>query len=423
MVGSLIRDGLRPYRPGAEPDNAPDYIWWVRLFMDGAALMCGVIAVAQRFGTHPLLPTAGLVAIAMIPWVYDILGKSTHWMALTLPTLVGVGCVIVIYPVEPMQYDVALFLLVLLAGAVGAHDKLWQAVAVTVKAATLMILLGTLGPVDGLVFLLPLLLVGLDVGVVMQYQQRQVAEQALKQAERQEQVLQEQRQQIAREVHDVIAHSMSVTMLHLTAARRSLEDDDADVAEALDALRDAEKQGRQAMTDIRHTVGLLGQKPGKTDSTPDTADVPRLVQGFRDAGLDVSLQVHGEIEKVPATNGLSVFRIVQESLANVAKHQPDARADVLLDCRVKHPRLTITNTLPRPAVSAHPGGSGIRGMRERAELIGGELFAGQRDGRWVVDLVLAHPGHDKKCGLEKIKSELLKPGAVNGTPDPMVGTP
>lgn len=419
-VASLIQDSLRPYRPARASDNAPDYVWWVRLFMDGAALMCGVIAVAQRFGTHPLLPTAGLIAIAMIPWVYDIAGKSTHWMALTLPTLVGAGAVAVIYP---MEYDVALFLLVLLAGAVGAHDKLWQAIAVTVKAAVLMIVLAALGHIDGLAFLLPLLLVGLDVGVVMQYQQRQVAEQALKQAEREELALQEQRQQIAREVHDVIAHSLSVTMLHLTAARRSLEDDDADVDEALDALRDAEKQGRQAMADIRHTVGLLGQKPGKTDATPDTTDVPRLVQGFRDAGLDVALQVRGEIENVPATNGLSVFRIVQESLANVAKHQPEAHADVLLDCRAKHPRLTITNTLPRPAHSGANGGSGIRGMRERAELIGGELFAGQRDGQWVVDLVLAHPGHDKKCGLEKFKADLMKPGAVNGAPDPVVGTP
>lgn len=418
-VARLIEDALRPYRPGLATDNAPDYVWWVRLFMDGAALMCGVVAVAQRYGTHPLLPTAGLIAIAMIPWVYDIVGKSTHWMALTLFTLVGAGCVAVIYP---MEYDVALFLLVLLAGAVGAHDKLWQALAVTVKAAALMIVLATLGHIDGLAFLLPLLLVGLDVGVVMQYQQRQVAEQAQKQAEREEQVLQEQRQQIAREVHDVIAHSLSVTMLHLTAARRSLEDDDADVDEALDALRDAEKQGRQAMADIRHTVGLLGQKPGKTDATPDTTDVPRLVQGFRDAGLDVSLQVHGEIEKVPATNGLSVFRIVQESLANIAKHQPEAHADVLLDCRAKHPRLTITNTLPRPVIAAH-GGSGIRGMRERAELLGGQLFAGKRDGRWVVDLVLAHPGHDKKCGLEKLKSDLVKPGAVSGAVDPVVSTP
>jgi signal transduction histidine kinase len=184
-----------------------------------------------------------------------------------------------------------------------------------------------------------------------------------------------------------VAHSLSVTMLHLTAARRSLEEDrEAGIDEAINALRDAESLGREAMTDIRTTVGLLGQESAPA-AAPDLRDLPALVSDFRQAGMQVTLAVRGDPAAVPPNAGLSLYRIAQESLANVAKHEPGSRAEVDLDCSAEGQRLRVGNTrvLGRPRQG---GGSGLTGMRQRAELLGGTFSAGPEGERWMVDVAL-----------------------------------
>jgi signal transduction histidine kinase len=276
-----------------------------------------------------------------------------------------------------------------------------------------IVAMGLGGQLDAWPLWLLLVIVGFDTGFILQYQQRALDRTQQEMVARELQAALEERQRIAREVHDVVAHSLSVTMLHLTAARRDLEDDGAEGIEgAVDALRDAEQQGRRAMTDIRHAVGLLGTTGG-VRSAPDVAEVPVLVEQFRSAGLDVHLDLHGEPESVPSTTSLSIYRMVQESLANVAKHQPHARVDVVLDVNEARQALRVWNTLSGPVVEK-AGGSGIVGMQQRAELLGGSFRAGPSDGAWMVQVEIPS-GAAKSCrlGLPRV---LRSSGATDPAP-------
>ena len=132
------------------------------------------------------------------------------------------------------------------------------------------------------------MVVSLDIGVVLRSQQLRLEAQSREYAVRERQAVLEERQRIAREVHDLVAHSLSVTMLHLTAARRDLEDG-GDTSEAVESLREAERVGRQAVSDVRRTVGILGSG-GAEPPAPTVEDLGALVAQFRAAGLDVDLE-------------------------------------------------------------------------------------------------------------------------------------
>ena len=363
----------------------PEFAWWIPLAMGSFAIGAGVVGAAQRAEQGALLPASLLMMVALIPQCLDFAGIRLPWPVFMGITLAASGVVMVLYPVD---YDFVMLVWVMLVGHIGASETLGTSLLATSLAAAALGAL-TLGDlVEGSGFWLAALIVGGDIGVIMRYQQVRLDQERRTHRDHEAAAILEERQRIAREVHDVIAHSLSVTMLHLTAARRSLEEDrEAGIDEAVDALRDAERLGRGAMSDIRHTVGLLGEGSQPT-AAPDLRDLDRLVDEFRAAGLDVALDLRGDPASVPPNACLSLYRIVQESLANIAKHQPGARASVALDCGSERQHLVVTNTLPAGA-RRQAGGSGLRGMRERAELLGGTFTAGPRSGRWVVEVTLA----------------------------------
>jgi signal transduction histidine kinase len=201
----------------------------------------------------------------------------------------------------------------------------------------------------------------------------------------------EERHRMAREVHDAIAHALTVTMLQITGARHVLSRDPA-AADA--ALAEAERLGRQSLADIRRTVGLLGGTPtGRTAAPlPMLADLPELVAGLRHAGLDVDLRVEGESERLAAASSLGLYRIAQEALANAAKHAPGARVAIELAVGNGVARLVVTDTGAsdgaRPSPAAGGSGLGISSMRERAAMLGGSLRAEPLDHGWVVECTI-----------------------------------
>jgi signal transduction histidine kinase len=174
----------------------------------------------------------------------------------------------------------------------------------------------------------------------------------------------EERLVIARELHDVVAHTLSVVGVHLNVAADAL-DDDPDEARA--ALRLAQSVRGQAMTDLRSLIGVLREEPV-------TADLPALVERTRAAGLDVRLT--GDTEGLPAPVARAVYRIVQESLTNVIRHAEAGTATVTVS---REPDgVTVTVTDDGPGTRQGRGGHGIDGMRERATALGGTLHAGPR---------------------------------------------
>ena len=189
----------------------------------------------------------------------------------------------------------------------------------------------------------------------------------------------EERTRIARELHDVVAHRVSVMTVQAGAAKTVGADDPK---AALQAMAAVEQAGRQALNELRHLLGILRPDAGVDGlgPQPGLADVPRLVDQFREAGLDVSLTMDGVQTDLPARVELSTYRIVQEALTNVLKHAgPNAHTEARLS--TDSDRVTIEVLDNGHGATTLPGsGHGIAGMRERAQLLGGSLDAGPRLG-------------------------------------------
>jgi signal transduction histidine kinase len=184
----------------------------------------------------------------------------------------------------------------------------------------------------------------------------------------------EERTRIARELHDVVAHRVSLMTVQAGAARTIATDDPEKAAEAMGAV---ERAGREVLGELRHLLGVLRpDTEGDLFPQPGLIDIPHLVEEFNAAGLKVTLSVHTEEVELPVRVELAVYRIVQEALTNALRHAgPDARAMVRLETNTEGVRIEVTDdgTGASPGVN---GGHGIVGMRERAQLLGGSFYAG-----------------------------------------------
>jgi signal transduction histidine kinase len=202
-----------------------------------------------------------------------------------------------------------------------------------------------------------------------------------------EQARSEERTRIARDMHDVVGHALTVSLLHLSSARLML---DESPEEAKASLAEAERLGRRSLVEVRHALGALrADEPSSLAPTPDAGQIGDLVDSFRRAGTPVNWEVAGDLATLSATAGLTVYRILQEALTNVVRHAPRATARVRIALDADGTRLTVDNA---GAGAGHRGeipvGTGLLGMRERAEALGGRLTAGPTPEGWRVEAVL-----------------------------------
>ncbi|MGW2665484.1 sensor histidine kinase [Nocardia tengchongensis] len=212
-----------------------------------------------------------------------------------------------------------------------------------------------------------------------------------------------ERTRIARELHDVVAHAVSVIIVQADGARFALRHDPDTAEQALSTIAGI---GREALRELRRTVELL-----RTDHAPEqlpqhgTAGIAKVVDMMRSAGLEVTLELRGELDAVTPEVSLGIHRIVQESLTNTLRHAgPDPQADVRVTRRDTDVLLDITDTGCAPLAAPEPGGCpsaaatrsltparipgsglGLVGMRERIAVLGGTLTAGRNPhGGWTV---------------------------------------
>jgi signal transduction histidine kinase len=190
-----------------------------------------------------------------------------------------------------------------------------------------------------------------------------------------------ERARIARELHDVIAHGVSVMVLQTAGVRRLLHDDQA---RERDVLHDVEDAGRQALGELRRLLGMLREHAGEAaglEPQPSLARIEELAGAMRSAGLEVDLRVEGDPAGLSAGLDLSAYRIVQEALTNVVKHAAPARASVRVHVGGRWVELEVVDD-GADAVSPpiEGAGHGLVGMRERVGLYGGELEAGPQAG-------------------------------------------
>ncbi|KAA1422156.1 sensor histidine kinase [Mumia zhuanghuii] len=197
-----------------------------------------------------------------------------------------------------------------------------------------------------------------------------------------------ERARIAREMHDVVAHSLSVIVVQADGALYASRTRPEVAAETLETIS---QTSRQSLAEMRRLLGLLREEVDDGDEAtlrapmPTAADVPTLIQQVRDSGLDVRLESHGDLGRVDTASGLTVYRVVQEALTNTLKHAgPGVRARVQLAVAGDHVLVRVEDdggrSVPAGAPAAQRGGHGIRGIRERIAIHAGTVDAGPLTG-------------------------------------------
>jgi signal transduction histidine kinase len=188
----------------------------------------------------------------------------------------------------------------------------------------------------------------------------------------------EERVRIARELHDVVAHAISVIVLQARGARRSLAADPVETREALDTI---EATGSEALAEMRRLLGMLRRDDEEIALAPQPSlrYLDNLAEQVREAGLPVDVSIEGKPNELSPGVDLSAYRIVQEALTNALKHAGPATARVVVRYRENDVELEIADT-GLGAGASNEGGHGLAGMRERVSLYGGKIEAGPRHG-------------------------------------------
>ena len=284
----------------------------------------------------------------------------------------------------PVQHFLALLVA---CYSLGAHAERRRAVVVGVAGGAVLVLgdlpdllAGTARPEEAVLTWL-LLAAAFGVGYALRGQRKQATLLALR-AERLEQereqsarlAVAEERLRIARELHDIVAHSLSVIVVQAQAGARVLDGEQASAREALDSI---ETTGRQALVEMRRLLGVLRTDDAEPalDPRPSLAYLDVLADRVRAAGLKVDVHVEGEAKAIPPGVDLSAYRIVQEALTNSLRHAGPGYAEVIVRYGADAVEIEITDD-GHAEVEGGEGGHGLVGMGERAALVGGKVDSG-----------------------------------------------
>jgi signal transduction histidine kinase len=363
----VVVGALAAHLWGDSTVNDPNEVepsWWTVL-----VVLCGTVPIYWR-RSHTLV--AGLVVVSA-----DVLG-----LYVGISGAAFIGSVVAVY-------------------SIGAHTVGVRRTRTMTAIATLVIGLFIAGWVEGLSLLDEfistgvLLITAFVLGDNLRRRRQHVADLAerAERAEREQGLLAEQRvaaerTRIARDLHDVVAHSVSVMVIQAGAARRNLASDPAAAAATLEAI---ESTGRQTMSELRAILGVL--RTDRAGGSPDLDPQPSLTRldtltAAHD--LDVAVSVDGDIDQLPDSVSITGYRLVQEALTNVRRHAGDPeRVEVHL--RIDGGRLTIEICDDGRGAAALPSedGFGIIGMRERVAAVGGTVETGPRPGGgWRVRAIL-----------------------------------
>ncbi|GAA2617845.1 hypothetical protein GCM10010399_56040 [Dactylosporangium fulvum] len=356
-VLALLLALLCGYAARATPVEGPNEPFWVSLL---AGLLIGLPVAARR-----LRPRAVAVAVVVASAATLTTGVIPSYAAVA-PCLALVLVFYTLASSAPQRRTLWLAIIgeAVVGGALAGGDLLW--------AGTSGEPISPLAAVGyALVVITPAILVGYTVG-----ERRAHAGQVRRELVRQAAI--EERLRVARELHDVIAHTMTLIVVKASVGNHVAE---ANPQEARDALRVIEETGRTAMAEVRRVLDMLREDGSDGGATPGLADLPRLAERAAVGGVDVRLDVRRDTAAgpVPAGVGLAVFRIMQEAVTNVVKHAAPATCHARVVVDPGEVRVEVTDDGMREAV-VNGAGHGLIGMRERVALHGGDLSAGPLPG-------------------------------------------
>lgn len=229
---------------------------------------------------------------------------------------------------------------------------------------------------SSLVWMAPSIIAWL-LGALVRVSRLNAEQRRINREQREAQAVAEERTRIARELHDVVGHSVSVMTVQASAVRRRLTPEQVVERQALETV---EATGREALAEMRRMVGVLRRSGADTELEPPPGldQVDQLVEKFRTAGLPVTVSVTGAARELAPGLDLTAYRLVQEGLTNSLRHARNPqRAEVAIDYRTDRVELAVRDDGQSPAPSASPAeaGNGLLGMRERVALYGGSLVA------------------------------------------------
>lgn len=372
-------------KPMQSPDvealaGIPD---WILTGTTAAATWIGTLALIQGRSSLGLAAEIPLLALAVAPWWFKSRVASRS-PAATAAIFVP-AAVLALTDGSPL----CIGLLALGTARLAAFGGRGETIAFALASAGVAV--GRALVIDGTDWFIwsTNVEVGLALGCALRGFRRLVLSERAATLARARSAVADERRRIARDVHDAIAHSLSVMMLQLNGARLLIASENSAAEQALD---EAISEGRRSLDEVRRVVGLLGPAPNGDDLTPTiaAAAVQDLVASYRQAGLDVDLTLDVEMHDLHALAGLpevwsSGYRIIQESLANAVKHAPGAPVALRITATDDALRVRVENPL-RSSERALLGasGHGVRGMRERVAQLGGELTCGVAADRWLV---------------------------------------
>jgi signal transduction histidine kinase len=335
-----------------------------------------------------LLLVAAVVTPLLLAARYPLLGWRLGWLALLLAPLVP-GQWRGGWPWGPAQL-LALLAVFCVAGVRYRRPVLWLMWALTLIPLWLwlaMDLASLAGPLSATIGFTAVTVAVDSIGSRWRTQRALAAQTERAELERARRAVLEERTRIARELHDVVAHHMSLIAVRAETAPYRLSDLTEPVRAEFGSLSDV---AREALTEMRRLLGVLRQdQPAGLAPQPQLSDLSALVDATRQSGVSVELSVPSALGQVPSGVALCAYRIVQEALSNASQHAPGAAVTVSLDHDAGAVLLRVANGPGGPARNEHEPGHGLTGMRERVALLGGSLSAGTApDGGFVVSAVL-----------------------------------
>lgn len=364
--------------------------------MSMAATVAAMIAI---FGeTDPVTVTSIVFAlVGLVPWVLEVSGIRLQPIVFLLLTMFPASVIVLLDENPGGLFPVLIAVVWLLQRTTSRAIiavALFSALAMTVGHG-----IAEPSEFQGTVYFLGGIGIAWLSGLLLRRQERLLVE--LREATERERAhaAVEERTRIAREVHDVIAHSLTVTILHVTGARRALTNDPQ---RAADALERAEIIGRESLDSIRQVVGILRRVEGSQSSADNSNDtplpllsnIPALIDQYRAAGLDIDGQVWLDGVSAGAMTSLTVFRLVQEAMTNALRHAPGAPVSLSIcpDQGRSSIRIRVENPLSDDAARRGQGcqqGLGMTGMAERVRACGGSMDIGPTESAtWLVDVEL-----------------------------------
>lgn len=382
----------RPRRPlDAVVADLPNWVHWV---VAAWAVAVAALAVAQMGVDEPV--AVAFVFAAVLPWPLGCVTAMHDRRALHATWTIACLGVVNIVGVEwgwvgsGASDQTSIFVAIWLVGEMTATASARTAWATAVAALGLIFARAAADQTfDATAVWVAGVFLAIGAGAGMRVLSRTIIELRSTQEQLAREAAATERRRIAREIHDVVAHSLSATMLHVTAARLAVGRGDTGAAH--EALEEAERVGRASLADIRRTVGLLRDHEshhngGVAAPLPAAAEVRELVDTWAVAGLGVRLEVNGDLASVDSVVGLALYRIVQEALSNAARHRPGSFT--VVRCIVTPASIHLgVETAGGEATLASKragGGHGVPGMAERARALGGWLRAGAVAGGWEV---------------------------------------